>query len=69
MRVIVVDAITVDDVRDYRSGGGAELERAGSRPGPFTERLAVRRGLMREAQQRDSVVGAETAWFDSGCCR
>ena len=35
-----------------RGGSGPELERAGRRSGAFTERLAVRRGLMREARQR-----------------
>ncbi|ECD5048394.1 four-carbon acid sugar kinase family protein [Salmonella enterica subsp. enterica serovar Everleigh] len=51
IRVIVVDAITVDDV-DAIAGAVVALNWnvLAVDPGPFTERLAVRRGLMREAR-------------------
>ena len=53
VRVIVVDAITVDDV-DAIAGAVVALNWnvLAVDPGPFTERLAVRRGLMREARPR-----------------
>lgn len=59
MRVIVVDAITVEDV-DAIAGAVVALNWnvLAVDPGPFTERLAVRRGLMRETR---SSVSATTA--------
>ncbi|HHB6881237.1 type III effector Hop protein [Klebsiella pneumoniae] len=60
VRVIVVDAITVDDV-DAIAGAVVALNWnvLAVDPGPFTERLAVRRGLMREA--RSSAPASLTA--------
>ena len=51
VRVIVVDAITVEDV-DAIAGAVVALNWnvLAVDPGPFTERLAVRRGLMREVR-------------------
>ena len=59
VRVIVVDAITVEDV-DAIAGAVVALNWnvLAVDPGPFTERLAVRRGLMRETR---SSVSATTA--------
>lgn len=61
VRVIVVDAITVDDV-DAIAGAVVALNWnvLAVDPGPFTERLAVRRGLMREARSSATASsGAE----------
>jgi uncharacterized protein YgbK (DUF1537 family) len=51
IRVIVADAITVEDI-DAIAGAVVSLNWnvLAVDPGPFTERLAVRRGLMREAR-------------------
>lgn len=59
VRVIVVDAITVDDV-DAIAGAVVSLNWnvLAVDPGPFTERLAVRRGLMREARNSASTTAA-----------
>ncbi|HDU4643108.1 TPA: four-carbon acid sugar kinase family protein [Klebsiella aerogenes] len=60
VRVIVVDAITVEDV-DAIAGAVVALNWnvLAVDPGPFTERLAVRRGLMREA--RVAALAPQTA--------
>ncbi|MCU6319017.1 four-carbon acid sugar kinase family protein [Klebsiella aerogenes] len=60
VRVIVVDAITVEDV-DAIAGAVVALNWnvLAVDPGPFTERLAVRRGLMREA--RAAALAPQTA--------
>ena len=61
VRVIVVDTITVDDVDAIaRAVSVPELERANVDPGPFTEQLAVRRGLMREARTRPASLTADS---------
>lgn len=61
VRVIVVDAITVEDV-DAIAGAVVALNWniLAVDPGPFTERLAVRRGLMRETRSSlPATVAAE----------
>lgn len=60
VRVIVVDAITVDDV-DAIAGAVVALNWnvLAVDPGPFTERLAVRRGLMREARSSATATATE----------
>ncbi len=60
VRVIVVDAITVDDV-DAIAGAVVALNWnvLAVDPGPFTERLAVRRGLMREARTAPASLTAD----------
>ena len=59
VRVIVVDAITMEDV-DAIAGAVVALNWnvLAVDPGPFTERLAVRRGLMRETHNRLQTAAA-----------